>query len=188
MKNDNTDKLVDLYFEILKQIGEDPEREGLKKTPLRVAKSIKFLTQGYNINPESIILESKFNEDTKQMILIKDIDIYSLCEHHMLPFFGKAHIAYIPNGYITGLSKIAKVVDAYSRRLQVQERLTNQILKCIEKTLNPEGVAIVIEAIHLCMVMRGAQKLSSVTTTSLFSGKFLEDSNLKNEFLQLIKK
>lgn len=186
----NDDKIKDLaqhYLEILKIIGEDPEREGLQKTPMRVAKALKALTEGYNVNPKEILLSSRFLDNSHQMVIIKDIDIHSLCEHHMLPFFGKAHIAYIPNEYITGLSKIAKVVDAYSKRLQVQERLTSQILECIEETLSPLGVAVVIEAVHLCMVMRGVQKLNSVTTTSLFSGKFLEDKSLKEEFLLLIK-
>jgi len=188
MYDENIQQIAHHYLEILKLIGEDPEREGLKKTPIRVAKAIKTLTEGYTINPEEIILSSKFKDDSQQMIIIKDIDIYSLCEHHMLPFFGKSHIAYIPNGYITGLSKIARVVEAYSKRLQVQERLTSQILECINKTLSPIGTAVVIEAVHLCMVMRGTQKLNSITTTSLFSGKFLEEESLKKEFLLLIKK
>jgi len=188
MYNEDINILAQHYLEILKIIGEDPQREGLQNTPVRVAKAIKTLTEGYKINPEEIILSSKFKDDSKQMIIVKDIDIYSLCEHHMLPFFGKAHVAYIPNGYITGLSKIAKIIDAYSKRLQVQERLTNQILDCINKTLSPRGVAVVIEAIHLCMVMRGVQKINSLTTTSLFSGIFEKDNNIKEEFLLLIKK
>lgn len=173
------------YGEILKLIGEDPEREGLVKTPLRVAKSIQFLTQGYDHDPKKILLSAKFKEDYRQMVIVKDIEIFSMCEHHMIPFIGKAHVAYIPNGYITGLSKIARVVEAYARRLQVQERLTTQIKTAIEETLNPLGVAVVIEAKHLCMAMRGVQKQSSVTTTSDFTGAF-ERKETREEFIHLI--
>ncbi len=173
------------YKEILKLIGEDPEREGLVKTPLRVAKSIQFLTQGYDHDPKEILLSAKFKEDYRQMVIVKDIDIFSMCEHHMIPFIGKAHVAYIPNGYITGLSKIARVVEAYARRLQVQERLTTQIKDAIQETLNPLGVAVVIEARHLCMAMRGVQKQNSVTTTSDFTGAF-ERTETRNEFIHLI--
>ncbi len=173
------------YKEILKLIGEEPEREGLQKTPLRVAKSIQFLTQGYDHDPKEILLSAKFKEDYREMVIVKDIEIFSLCEHHMIPFIGKAHVAYIPNGYITGLSKIARVVEAYARRLQVQERLTTQIKEAIQTTLNPLGVAVVIEAKHLCMAMRGVQKQSSVTTTSDFTGAF-ERIETRNEFINLI--
>ena len=173
------------YREILKLIGEDPEREGLQKTPLRVAKSIQFLTQGYDHDPKEILLSARFKEDYREMVIVKDIEIFSLCEHHMIPFIGKAHVAYIPNGYITGLSKIARVVEAYARRLQVQERLTTQIKEAIQSTLKPLGVAVVIEAKHLCMAMRGVQKQSSVTTTSDFTGAF-ERIETRNEFINLI--
>jgi GTP cyclohydrolase I len=173
------------YKEILKLIGEDPEREGLEKTPFRVAKSIQFLTQGYDHDPREILLSAKFKEDYREMVIVKDIEIFSLCEHHMIPFIGKAHVGYIPNGYITGLSKIARVVEAYARRLQVQERLTTQIKEAIQSTLNPLGVAVVIEAKHLCMAMRGVQKQSSVTTTSDFTGAF-ERIETRNEFINLI--
>jgi len=173
------------YKEILRLIGENPEREGLLKTPERVAKSMQFFTQGYDIDPEKILLEAKFKEDYRQMVLVKDIEIYSLCEHHLVPFFGKAHVAYIPNGYITGLSKIPRIVDAFARRLQVQERLTTQIKNCIHDTLKPLGVAVVIEAKHLCMQMRGVQKQNSVTTTSDFTGAFLVDKT-RQEFIHLI--
>ena len=169
------------YHEILKLIGEDPEREGLVKTPLRVAKSIQFLTQGYDHDPKKILLSARFKEDYRQMVIVKDIELFSLCEHHMIPFIGKAHVAYIPNGYITGLSKIARVVEAYARRLQVQERLTTQIKTAIDETLHPLGVAVVIEAKHLCMAMRGVQKQSSVTTTSDFTGAF-ERKETREEF------
>ncbi len=178
-------KLEYHYKEILKLIGEDPEREGLVKTPLRVAKSIQFLTQGYDHDPKEILLSARFKEDYKEMVIVKDIEIFSLCEHHMIPFIGKAHVAYIPNGYITGLSKIARVVEAYARRLQVQERLTSQIKEAIQSTLNPLGVAVVIEAKHLCMAMRGVQKQSSVTTTSDFTGAF-KRIETRNEFINLI--
>ncbi len=173
------------YRAILEIIGEDPTREGLEKTPHRVAKSIQFLTQGYDHDPKEILLSAKFKEDYRQMVIVKDIDIFSMCEHHMIPFIGKAHVAYIPNGYITGLSKIARVVEAYARRLQVQERLTTQIKNAIQETLNPLGVAVVIEARHLCMAMRGVQKQNSVTTTSDFTGAF-ERAETRAEFISLI--
>jgi GTP cyclohydrolase I len=175
------------YQQILQQIpGEDAQREGLIKTPIRVAKAMQFLTQGYQQDPVAILKSAMFKEDYRQMVVVKDIEIFSMCEHHMLPFFGKAHVAYIPNGYITGLSKIARVVDAFSRRLQVQERLTTQIKECIQDTLHPLGVAVVIEAQHMCMVMRGVQKQHSVTTTSDFSGAFQKHAT-REEFIQLIK-
>lgn len=177
--------LITSYYEVLKHIGEDPEREGLLKTPERVAKAMQYLTQGYNQDAKAIIESAKFHEDVSEMIIVKDIELFSMCEHHMLPFFGKAHIAYIPNGWITGLSKIARVVDVYARRLQVQERLTTQILDSIKESLNPLGVAVVIEAKHLCMMMRGVQKQNSVTTTSAFSGEFQKNST-RSEFLKLI--
>lgn len=180
-----TEQLSYHYKEILKLLGEDTEREGLLKTPLRVAKAMQFMTQGYQQNPEEILRSALFKEDYKQMVIVKDIEIYSLCEHHMLPFVGRAHVAYIPNGYITGLSKIGRVVEAYARRLQVQERLTQQIKNCIENTLHPLGVAVVIEAQHLCMMMRGVQKQNSVTTTSDFSGAF-EKLATREEFIRLI--
>ncbi len=179
------DKLKYHYQEILGLIGEDTSREGLLDTPLRAAKSIQFLTQGYDHNPEEILLSAKFKEDYKQMVIVKDIEIFSMCEHHMIPFIGKAHVAYIPDGYITGLSKIARVVEAFSRRLQVQERLTTQIKDAINNTLNPLGVAVVIEARHLCMAMRGVQKQHSVTTTSDFTGAF-ERAETRAEFISLI--
>jgi GTP cyclohydrolase IA len=176
------------YKEILKLIGEDTERQGLEKTPERVAKAMQFLTHGYGTDPTKILESAKFSEQYQQMVLVKDIELYSMCEHHMIPFFGKAHIAYIPNGYITGLSKLARVADAFARRLQVQERLTVQIRDCIQETLNPLGVAVVIEATHLCMVMRGIQKQNSVTTTSAFTGEFLNNLNTREEFIHLIGK
>lgn len=182
---ERTEKLSYHYHEILKLLGEDTEREGLLQTPLRVAKAMQFLTQGYQQNPEEILRSALFKEDYRQMVIVKDIEIYSMCEHHMLPFVGRAHVAYIPNGYITGLSKIARVVDAYARRLQVQERLTQQIKNCIERTLHPLGVAVVIEAQHYCMMMRGVQKQNSVTTTSDFSGGF-EKLATREEFIRLI--
>lgn len=184
----NPDKLKQLehhYKAILELVGEDTEREGLLKTPLRVGKSMQFLTQGNDIDPKEILLSAMFKEDYKQMVIVKDIELYSLCEHHMIPFIGKAHVAYIPNGYITGLSKIARVVEAFARRLQVQERLTTQIKDCIQDTLNPLGVAVVIEAKHLCMAMRGVQKQNSVTTTSDFTGAF-RNQETRNEFIKLI--
>ena len=174
------------YSSILTDIGEDVKREGLQKTPERVAKSLQFLTHGYDINPSEILRSALFKDAYKQMVIVKDIEIYSLCEHHMLPFFGKAHIAYIPNGKIVGLSKIPRVVDAFARRLQVQERLTTQIRDCIQETLNPLGVAVVIEAKHLCMLMRGVQKQNSVATTSAFTGEFLENEKTRAEFIQLV--
>jgi len=179
------EKLSYHYKEILKLIGENPEREGLLKTPLRVAKSVLFLNQGYNLDPEDILLSARFREDYREMVIVKDIEIYSMCEHHMIPFIGKAHVAYIPDKYITGLSKIARVVEIYARRLQVQERLTMQIKDAINNTLKPLGVAVVIEAQHLCMSMRGIQKQNSVTTTSDFIGAFERDKT-RAEFLHLI--
>lgn len=180
-----TEKLAYHYKEILSLLGEDAEREGLLKTPQRVAKAIQFLTQGYYQNPKEIILSAKFKEEYREMVIVKDIELYSMCEHHMLPFFGKAHVAYIPNGYVTGLSKIARVVEAFARRLQIQERLTTEIKDCIQDALNPMGVAVVIEAQHLCMQMRGVQKQHSVTTTSDFTGAFKADRT-RSEFLRLI--
>ena len=172
--------------EILRLIGEDPAREGLVKTPERVAKALQFMTQGYEQNGTEIIQKAIFDEEYKQMVIVKDIELYSLCEHHMCPFIGKAHVAYIPNGKITGLSKIARVVETYARRLQVQERLTVQIRNCIEESLHPLGVAVVIEAQHTCMSMRGVQKSNAITTTSAFSGVFLSSARTRNEFLNLI--
>jgi GTP cyclohydrolase I len=180
-----TSELAGHYKESLKLIGEDPDREGLQKTPLRVAKAMQFLTQGYEMDPVEILNSAKFKENYRQMVLVKNIELYSMCEHHILPFFGKAHVAYIPNGYITGLSKIARVVEAFARRLQVQERLTTQIRDCIQDTLNPLGVAVVIEAQHMCMQMRGIQKQNSVTTTSDFTGAFLKTAT-REEFIHLI--
>ena len=182
------DRLKYHYGEILKLLGEDPQREGLIKTPERVAKAMSFMTQGYQQDPKEILLSARFTEEYKHMVIVKDIDLYSLCEHHMLPFYGKAHVAYIPNGYITGLSKIARVVEAYARRLQVQERLTVQIRDCIQDVLSPLGVAVVIEASHMCMQMRGVQKQNSVTTTSAFTGAFLTQLQTREEFINLIKK
>lgn len=182
---DKLEKLQYHYKEILDLIGEDTTREGLIDTPYRVAKAIQFLTQGYDHNPEEILLSAKFKEDYREMVIVKDIEIFSMCEHHMIPFIGKAHVAYIPNGYITGLSKIARVVEAFSRRLQVQERLTTQIKDAIQNTLNPLGVAVVIEAKHLCMAMRGVQKQNSVTTTSDFTGAFKRPET-RAEFISLI--
>jgi GTP cyclohydrolase I len=183
---ETTRQLAFHYKEILKLIGENPEREGLELTPVRVARSIQFLNQGYGMDGATILNSAKFKEEYKQMVLVKDIDLYSMCEHHMLPFYGKAHVAYIPNGHITGLSKIARVVEAFSRRLQVQERLTVQIRDCIQNTLNPLGVAVVIEASHMCMQIRGVQKQNSVTTTSAFTGAFLKDIRTREEFMHLI--
>ena len=180
-----TDLLKGNFHTVLSALGEDPEREGLLKTPERVAKSMQFLTQGYHMDAEEILNSAKFKEAYSEMVLVKDIELYSLCEHHLLPFFGKAHIAYIPNGYITGLSKLAHVVECFSRRLQVQERLTHQILNAIQDTLNPVGVGVVIEARHLCMMMRGVQKQNCVTTTSAFSGEFMKNET-RSEFLKLI--
>lgn len=183
---EKTRVLSDLYHSILTQVGEETEREGLQKTPERVAKALQFLTHGYDLDPVGILNSAKFEEDYKQMVIVKDIELYSLCEHHLLPFFGKAHIAYIPDQYIVGLSKIPRVVDAFSRRLQVQERLTTQIRDCIQATLKPLGVAIVIEAQHLCMQMRGVQKQNSVTTTSAFTGEF-DNEKTRSEFISLIR-
>lgn len=184
----NEEKIQSLsknYKSILSDLGENPEREGLLKTPERVAKALQFLTHGYDLDPGEILKGAMFKEDYSQMVIVKDIEIYSLCEHHLLPFFGKAHVAYIPNGCIVGLSKIPRVVDAFARRLQVQERLTNEIRDCIQETLKPIGVAVVIEARHLCMSMRGIQKQNSVTTTSAFTGAFEKEST-RGEFLRLI--
>jgi GTP cyclohydrolase IA len=180
-----TSKLVKNYHDILKSIGENPEREGLLKTPERLAKAMQYLTHGYQLDAKSILDSAKFSEHISEMIIVKDIEVYSLCEHHILPFYGKAHVAYIPNGWITGLSKIARVVDVYARRLQVQERLTTQILDAIKESLQPLGVAVVIEASHLCMMMRGVQKQNSVTTTSAFYGEF-EKNETRSEFVKLI--
>src|SRR6187397_2233479 len=173
------------YTSIIKTLGEDAQREGLLKTPERIAKAMLFNMQGYNLDAVAILNSAKFHEDISEMVIVKDIELYSMCEHHMLPFFGKAHVAYIPNGFITGLSKIARVVDVYSRRLQVQERLTHEILSAIKETLNPYGVAVVIEASHLCMMMRGVSKQNSVTTTSAFYGEFEKDTT-RSEFLKLV--
>lgn len=180
-----TEKLMDSYRSAIELLGEDPQREGLLKTPERVAKAMQYITQGYHMSAGDILNGAKFQESYSEMVIVKDIELYSLCEHHMLPFFGKAHVAYIPNGYITGLSKIARVVDCFARRLQVQERLTHQILDAIQEALDPQGVAVVIEAKHLCMMMRGVQKQNSVTTTSAFSGQF-EKNETRSEFLKLI--
>jgi GTP cyclohydrolase I len=178
-------KLMQNYKDCLDLLGEDSSREGLLKTPERVAKALQFMTQGYGLDAHDILNSAKFHEDVSEMIIVKDIEIYSMCEHHMLPFFGKAHVAYIPNGWITGLSKIARAVDVYARRLQVQERLTTEILNVIKETLNPLGVAVVIEASHLCMMMRGVQKQNSVTTTSAFFGEF-QKNETRSEFVKLI--
>jgi len=179
------DDAKEQYRNIIADIGEDISRDGLKKTPERAAKAMQFLTQGYNQDPAEILKSAMFEESYNEMVIVKDIELYSLCEHHILPFFGKAHIAYIPNGHIVGLSKIPRIVDVFSRRLQVQERLTEQILDCINDTLKPQGVAVVIEASHMCMMMRGVQKQNSVTTTSGFRGQF-EKIETRNEFLKLI--
>lgn len=182
---DVTKALSDNYKKVLGLLGEDAEREGLLKTPERLAKAMQFLTQGYQLNAHDILNSAKFHEPVSEMIVVKDIEMYSMCEHHMLPFFGKVHVAYIPNGWITGLSKVARVVDVYARRLQVQERLTVEIMNAIKETLNPVGVAVVIEAQHLCMMMRGVQKQNSETTTSAFDGEFQKNST-RSEFLKLI--
>lgn len=189
MKDENKDNLNigKNIKKILNEIGEDSEREGLLKTPERVSKSLKFLTEGYKLDPKKILTAALFKEDYNQMVLVKEIELYSLCEHHMLPFFGKAHVAYIPNGVIVGLSKIPRIVDVFSRRLQVQERLTDQIKDCIQDAMNPKGVAVVIEAQHLCMQMRGVQKQNSITTSSSFSGIFMSDEKTRSEFMNLIK-
>lgn len=185
-REDKLEALASHYKAILELLGEDVDREGLLQTPTRVAKAMDFMTQGYEQDPREILLSAKFKEEYKQMVVVKDIELYSLCEHHMLPFYGKAHVAYIPNGYITGLSKIPRVVDCFSRRLQVQERLTVQIRDCIQEALNPMGVAVLIEAAHMCMQMRGVQKQNSVTTTSAFTGAFLSQLQTREEFLQII--
>jgi len=182
-----TSGLIENYREAIELLGEDPEREGLLKTPERMAKAMQYLTQGYQMDAKAILNGAKFTEAYSEMVIVKDIELYSMCEHHMLPFFGKAHVAYIPNGYITGLSKIARVVDVFSRRMQVQERLTHQILDAIQETLEPQGVAVVIEAQHLCMMMRGVSKQNSVTTTSAFSGQF-EHPATRAEFMKLISR
>jgi GTP cyclohydrolase I len=183
---EKTEAIAKLYDDVLKHLGEDPDREGLLKTPERVAKALQFLTHGYEMDPEAILRGAMFAEEYSQMVVVKSIEVYSMCEHHMLPFFGKAHVAYIPKGHIVGLSKIPRVVDVFARRLQVQERLTNEIRDCIQNTLNPAGVAVVIEAQHMCMQMRGVQKQNSFTTTSAFTGEFLEDSKTREEFFNLI--
>ena len=180
------EELAGHYKRILELLGEDTSREGLLKTPERVAKAMAFLTKGYGEDPKEILLSAKFREDYRHMVVVKDIELYSMCEHHMLPFYGKAHVAYIPNGYITGLSKVARVVECFARRFHVQERLTVQIRDCIQEALDPMGVAVVIEAAHTCMQMRGIQKQNSVTTTSAFTGAFLKNQNTRQEFLQII--
>ena len=182
-----TESISSIYTEILTEIGEDPNREGLLKTPERVAKALQFLTQGYSIDPEEILRSALFNEAYSEMVIVKDIEVYSMCEHHMLPFFGKAHVAYIPNGKIVGLSKIPRIVDAFSRRLQVQERLTIEIRDCIQKTLQPKGVAVVLECQHMCMQMRGVQKQNSVTTSSAFTGLFMNNDSTRKEFINLVQ-
>lgn len=182
-----TDEMKENYLSIIKTVGEDPTRAGIIKTPERAAKAMQFLTQGYDMNPQEILLSAMFPEEYDDMVIVKDIELYSLCEHHILPFFGKAHIAYIPNGHIVGLSKLPRIVDVFARRLQVQERLTHDILECINTTLKPKGVAVVIEAHHMCMMMRGVQKQNSATTTSGFRGEF-EKNETRNEFLRLIGK
>ena len=184
MENSN---LQALYAKVLHEIGEDPNREGLLKTPERVAKALQFLTNGYQLNPDEIIESAIFHEDYSEMVIVKDIEVYSMCEHHMLPFFGKAHVAYIPDGKIVGLSKIPRVVDAFSRRLQVQERLTLEIRDAIQRTLAPKGVAVVIECAHMCMQMRGVQKQNSVTTTSAFTGLFMTNDATRREFINLVQ-
>lgn len=182
-----TDKLKEVYKEVLSSLGEDPDREGLQKTPERVAKALQFLTKGYEEDPDEILKSALFHEDYSEMVIVKDIEVYSQCEHHMLPFFGKAHVAYIPNGTIVGLSKIPRVVDAYSRRLQVQERLTLEIRDSIQRTLQPKGVAVVLECSHMCMQMRGVQKQNSTTTSSAFTGLFLRNDSTRKEFINLIQ-
>lgn len=182
-----TEELTTLYQQVIRLIGEDPNREGLLKTPERVAKALQFLTKGYEENPDEILKSALFEEDYSEMVIVKDIEVYSQCEHHMLPFFGKAHVAYIPNGKIVGLSKIPRIVDAYARRLQVQERLTLDIRDCIQRTLEPHGVAVVIECSHMCMQMRGVEKQNSVTTTSAFKGVFMTNDSTRKEFIDLIR-
>ena len=183
---EQTQELAKHYKKVLEVLGEDTTREGLEKTPRRMARAMQFLTQGYQIDPLAIINSARFKEEYRQMVLVKDIELYSMCEHHVLPFYGRAHVAYIPNGFITGLSKVARVVDAFARRLQVQERLTVQIRDCMQEGLNPLGVAVVIEAQHMCMQIRGVQKQNSVTTTSAFTGAFLKDIKTREEFMHLI--
>lgn len=180
------DELVSHYHDILALLGEDPQREGLQKTPMRVAKAMQVLTRGYQQDPKKVLTDALFKEEYSQMVIVKDIDFFSMCEHHMLPFYGKAHVAYIPNGYITGLSKIARVVDIFSHRLQVQERMTLQIKECIQETLNPLGVMVVVEAKHMCMQMRGVEKQNSITTTSDFTGAF-NQAKTREEFMNLIR-
>lgn len=192
MKYDNykeevTNEIAGVYQKVLRNLGENPDREGLLKTPERVAKALQFLTHGYDLDPAEILKGALFHEEYSEMVIVKDIEVYSLCEHHMLPFFGKAHIAYIPNGTIVGLSKIPRVVDAFARRLQVQERLTIEIRDCIQETLNPMGVAVVIECSHMCMQMRGVQKQNSVTTSSAFTGAFLNNEATRKEFINLVQ-
>ena len=186
-KQQITDKISTAYTEILSDLGENAQREGLLKTPERVAKALQFLTHGYDINPADILKSALFHEEYSEMVLVKDIEVYSMCEHHMLPFFGKAHVAYIPDGTIVGLSKIPRVVDAFARRLQVQERLTIEIRDCIQETLKPKGVAVVIECCHMCMQMRGVQKQNSVTTSSAFTGLFLQNDATRKEFISLVQ-
>jgi len=186
-KDNVTEKLAVVYKEVLTELGENAEREGLLKTPERVAKSLQFLTSGYAKDPAEILKSALFNESYSEMVIVKDIEVYSMCEHHMLPFFGKAHIAYIPNGTIVGLSKLPRVVDAFARRLQVQERLTIEIRDCIQETMNPKGVAVVIECQHMCMQMRGVQKQNSVTTSSAFTGLFLTNDATRKEFINLVQ-
>ena len=180
------DELASHYKQVLTLLGEDPEREGLEKTPMRVAKAMQVLTRGYTQDPHKVLTDALFEEKYNQMVIVKDIDFFSMCEHHMLPFYGKAHVAYIPNGHITGLSKIARVVDIFSHRLQVQERLTEQVMQCINDTLKPQGVMVVIEAKHMCMQMRGVEKQNSITTPSAYSGVF-ESSKTRNEFMDLLR-
>lgn len=186
-ENNKTDLIASQYEEVIKQLGEDTTREGLLKTPERAAKAMQFLTHGYDLNPDDLIKQAIFHEEYSEMVIVKNIEVYSLCEHHMLPFFGKAHVAYIPDGKIVGLSKIPRVVDAYARRLQVQERLTIEIRDCIQRTLEPKGVAVVIECCHMCMQMRGVQKQNSVTTSSAFTGLFLRNDATRREFVNLVQ-
>lgn len=182
-----TERLAAVYRDVIKDLGENPDREGLLKTPERVAKALQFLTKGYDQNPDEILKSALFHEDYSEMVIVKDIEVYSQCEHHMLPFFGKAHVAYIPNGTIVGLSKIPRIVDAYARRLQVQERLTLEIRDCLQRTLNPKGVAVVLECSHMCMQMRGVEKQNSSTTSSAFTGLFLRNDATRKEFINLIQ-
>ncbi len=180
------DELARHYHDILTLLGENPSRDGLAKTPMRVAKAMQILTRGYSQDPHKVLTDALFAEEYNQMVIVKDIDFFSMCEHHMLPFYGKAHVAYIPNGYITGLSKIARVVDIYSHRLQVQERLTEQVMRCIQQTLKPQGVMVVVEAKHMCMMMRGVEKSNAITTTSAYSGVF-ESAKTRGEFMNLLR-